>query len=249
MFRTDVATASATLPTPSAAGTEGFFTNGNPGTGTPATVVDADFLNMVQEELRAIVVAGGLTPSKTTLTQVRDALALLYLAKAGGTLTGALGLTAGSASAPGAFFSGDTNTGIFSPAADQISKTTNGVERQRVNGTGEFSRVIPGGSVLYPDFACRAWGNFQGNGTKTGGGNSTVTRTGVGVYAIGFTTAMPDTAYAIVSCSEDSDQSGNAASTTPFAGSRTTTGFTLYGVNEGSASSAQDNISNFAVFR
>lgn len=78
MRRIDVPSAAAVAPTPPAAGTEGFFTNGNPATGTPATEVPDWFLNMVQEELRAVVVAGGLTPSKTVWTQLRDALAVLY---------------------------------------------------------------------------------------------------------------------------------------------------------------------------
>jgi hypothetical protein len=47
-----------TVPSP---GTEGYFTNGNPGGGIPATEVPDWWLNMVQEELRAVVVAGGLT--------------------------------------------------------------------------------------------------------------------------------------------------------------------------------------------
>lgn len=75
MFRIDDATAAPSLPTPEAAGSEGYFTEGNPTAGTPATNVRGSWLNMIQEELRAIVVAGGLTPSKTTYTQVRDAIA------------------------------------------------------------------------------------------------------------------------------------------------------------------------------
>lgn len=78
MYRIDDPTASATLPTPETALTEGYFTEGNPGTGTPATLERASWFNMVQEELRAVVVAAGLMPSKTTYTQVRDAIKILY---------------------------------------------------------------------------------------------------------------------------------------------------------------------------
>lgn len=74
MFRVDDPSAVPTLPTPSAAGTPGYFTEGVPGV-TPATLVRADFLNMVQDELMAIVTAAGLTPSKTTRNQVLTALA------------------------------------------------------------------------------------------------------------------------------------------------------------------------------
>lgn len=74
MYRIDDATAATTLPAPEAPGTEGFFTEGNPATGTPATNVRGSWLNMIQEELRALVVYGGLTPSKTVYTQIRDAI-------------------------------------------------------------------------------------------------------------------------------------------------------------------------------
>lgn len=74
MFRIDDPSAATVLPSPSAAGSEGYFTEGDPSVSTPATLVRADWLNAVQEELRAIVVAGGLTPSKTTLNQVLQAI-------------------------------------------------------------------------------------------------------------------------------------------------------------------------------
>ncbi|WP_317201495.1 hypothetical protein [Janthinobacterium sp.] len=74
MYRIDDPSASNTLPTPEAALTEGYWTEGNPGAGTPATLERASWFNMIQEELRAIVVAGGLTPSKTTYNQILLAL-------------------------------------------------------------------------------------------------------------------------------------------------------------------------------
>jgi hypothetical protein len=86
MYRIDDATAATSLPAPEAAGTEGYFTEGNPATGTPATKVRGSWLNMIQEELRAIVVAAGLTPSKTTYTQVRDAIKALVPLNAPGRL-------------------------------------------------------------------------------------------------------------------------------------------------------------------
>ena len=74
MYRIDDATAATSLPVPEAALTEGFFTEGNAAAGTPATNVRGSWLNMIQEELRNVVLAGGLTPSKTTYTQLRDAI-------------------------------------------------------------------------------------------------------------------------------------------------------------------------------
>lgn len=57
------------------------FTEGNPATATPATIVSAEWLNGVQEELIGVILAAGLTPDTATLTQVRDALNALYAPK------------------------------------------------------------------------------------------------------------------------------------------------------------------------
>jgi len=44
----------------------------------------------------------------------------------------------GSAATPSISFTGDLNTGIYSPDADQVAVATNGVERLRLSSTGEF---------------------------------------------------------------------------------------------------------------
>jgi hypothetical protein len=77
MFQTDQPTAVSAIPTPAAAGTQGFFTGGNPAAGQPATIVDNDWLNMIQQELINVVDAGGETPSKTTYNQVLLAIKAL----------------------------------------------------------------------------------------------------------------------------------------------------------------------------
>ena len=61
-------------------------------------------------------------------------------------LDGTLVIEAGTVSAPGLYFSGDTNTGIYSPAADQFAIATNGVERVEW-GTSEA--VFNDGGVDY----------------------------------------------------------------------------------------------------
>jgi hypothetical protein len=78
MYRIDDATAATSLPVPEAAGTEGFFTEGNPATGTPATNVRGSWLNMIQEELCSILAAAGITRAKTTYNQVNAALQKMY---------------------------------------------------------------------------------------------------------------------------------------------------------------------------
>jgi hypothetical protein len=78
MFRIDDPSAASQMPTPEAAGTPGFWTEGNPTTGVPATLERASWFNSIQEELMSILTAGGVTPSKTTYNQVLTALQALY---------------------------------------------------------------------------------------------------------------------------------------------------------------------------
>ncbi|MER5003014.1 hypothetical protein [Atlantibacter hermannii] len=52
------------------------FTRGNPQTGTPATDLDDDFFDMLQEELVGVVEAAGLALDKTKHDQLRMALPL-----------------------------------------------------------------------------------------------------------------------------------------------------------------------------
>jgi len=59
-----------------------------------------------------------------------------FVAKSGDTMTGVLGLTAGTVSLPALTTTGDTNTGIFFPAADTIAFTEGGAEAMRINSSG-----------------------------------------------------------------------------------------------------------------
>lgn len=78
MYRIDDPSAATSMPPPEAAGTEGFWTEGNPATGVAATLERASWFNMMQEELRAIAVAGGQVPSKTSYNQILLALQAMY---------------------------------------------------------------------------------------------------------------------------------------------------------------------------
>jgi hypothetical protein len=60
------------------------------------------------------------------------------------TFTGQIRAASGSVSAPGLSFSGDTDTGVFRPAADTVALATNGVERFRIraDGTATFEQNL-----------------------------------------------------------------------------------------------------------
>lgn len=86
MHRIDNATAAVSLPTPDAAGTPGYWTKGNPGTGTPATVMDQDWFNAIQEEALAVLAAASIAPVKGTNNQLLAALRAMF-AEAGQAFT------------------------------------------------------------------------------------------------------------------------------------------------------------------
>ena len=83
MYQYDDATVVAGLPTPAVPGTPGYFTNGNPAIALPATILSADFMNMLMMENLNILIAAGITPSKTVYTQVRDAIDALIESRSG----------------------------------------------------------------------------------------------------------------------------------------------------------------------
>jgi hypothetical protein len=103
----------------------------------------------------------------------------------------------GSASTPSITNSGDTNTGIFFSAADTIDFAEGGTACGQFDSSANFKFNSGYGSVVTA-FGCRAWVNFNGTGTvaiRASGNVSSITDSGVGLYVVNFTTAMPDANY------------------------------------------------------
>lgn len=65
--------------------------------------------------------------------------------KTGDTMTGPLAQAAGSAALPSYTFSGDTNTGMWSPGADILAWSTAGAERIRIDTSGNVLVTGSGG--------------------------------------------------------------------------------------------------------
>ena len=111
----------------------------------------------------------------------------------------------GSASTPSITNSGDTNTGIFFPAADTIAFSEGGTEQMRLTDTGLLQFNSGYGSVATA-YGCRAWVNFNGTGTvaiRASGNVTSITDNGTGDYTVNFTTAMPDANYSAVANASD----------------------------------------------
>lgn len=105
-------------------GTTGLTTSGGPIT-TSGTITLAGTLNVANGGTGSATASGALTN-------------LGAVAKSGDTMTGALAVVAGTVSAPGLAASGDSNTGIFFPAADTIAFAEGGVEAMRLDSTGRL---------------------------------------------------------------------------------------------------------------
>jgi hypothetical protein len=113
--------------------------------------------------------------------------------------TGVATFSAGTAAAPAITTTGDTNTGIFFPAADTIAFAEGGVEQMRLNSAGDLQMNSGYGSVATA-YGCRAWVNFNGTGTpaiRASGNVTSITDNGTGDYTVNFTSAMPDVNYSM----------------------------------------------------
>ncbi len=112
---------------------------------------------------------------------------------------------AGSASTPSLTFTGDTNTGIYSPGADRIGFAEGGTQVGEFDASSNFLFNSGFGSVAI-GYGCRSWVNFNGTGTIAirGSGNvSSITDNNTGDYTINFTNAMSDANYSAVCTGEN----------------------------------------------
>lgn len=107
MFRIDNPSSVTLVPATQAPGTPGYFSEGDVTVGQEATIVTADFMNSVQEEICNAITGSGLTLDKMDRTQLWQALqrigriklranATFYVSTSGSDFTGD-GLTPGTA--------------------------------------------------------------------------------------------------------------------------------------------------------
>ena len=103
------------------------------------------------------------------------------------------------------------------------------------------------------NYKCRAWVNFNGNGTvaiREGGGVSSITDGGTGIFTVNFTTAMVDANYSIAGCAQST---GGGFTVHIYAASNslsplTSSGFPI-GVTTNSGSSVDSETISVSVFR
>lgn len=74
MYQIDNSTAAQAIPASTTAGSKGYFTDGNPATGTPATILPAEFMNMLMMENLNVLAAAGIAPDKSKFNQLSLAI-------------------------------------------------------------------------------------------------------------------------------------------------------------------------------
>jgi hypothetical protein len=142
------------------------------------------------------------TPTSSGLIQTADNTGVLALQTGGTTAvtidtSQRVSFVAGTAALPAITTTGDTNTGIYFPAADRIGFAEGGAQVGEFDASGNFLFNSGYGSVATA-YGCRAWVNFNGTGTvaiRNSGNVSSITDNGTGDYTVNFTTAMPDANY------------------------------------------------------
>jgi hypothetical protein len=128
---------------------------------------------------------------------------------------------------------------------------TNGTTAAVTIDTSQNLQFNSGYGSVATAYGCRAWVNFNGNGTVAviaSGNVSSITDGGVGEYTINFATALADNKYSIVSSASNNASTVNVAMTTAAGALKSTTSslITTFSV----ASSATDPFEvNVAIFR
>ncbi len=163
MYRIDNATSTSSLPTPAVPGPnpDSYFTKGVPGS-IPATIVDQDWANAVQEELCGVIEAAGLTLNKSSQSQLLAAIRLVASSGAGtyaASTSAANTYTATLSPAPSAYAAGMT---VFI----KFTNANSGASTLNLNGLGAKSiKDATGAALVSGNIQASMIGVFTYNGT------------------------------------------------------------------------------------
>ncbi|MGF6792782.1 gp53-like domain-containing protein [Paraburkholderia sp. 35.1] len=119
MYQIDNATVAASQPPSTAQGATGYFTDGNPASNIPATIVPAEWLNSVMMELMNAVTGSGQTLNKAAFNQLWTAIQ-----------------------------NASQNTGVTPPQFDNTTKTATTAFVQRALGNYQGARILSAPTVL-----------------------------------------------------------------------------------------------------
>jgi hypothetical protein len=156
-------------------------------------------------------------------------------------------------SAGNAGFNGSSAYALCLEAAGarDICFSANSALRAKITSDGLMQFNSGYGSVATA-YGCRAWVNFDGEGTPTiraSGNVSSITDGGTGTYTVNFTTAMPDANYSVGYALERNATSAAGYRITSCVHTLTTGGFSVGVVQGNTASFYDDPTVCFQVFR
>jgi hypothetical protein len=146
----------------------------------------------------------------------------------------------------------DTNTGIYF-GNDVIGFSEGGTQCGEFDASANFKFNSGYGSVATA-YGCRAWVNFNGNGTpaiRASGNVSSITDNGTGDYTLNFTNALADTNYcALLTIGYGNSSSIPEASWQFVSGTWTTTSIRMRVGYSYTPPSVQDSAEvNVSIFR
>ena len=133
----------------------------------------------------------------------------------GDTMTGAFGVVAGTASAPGVFFSGDTNTGLLSPGADSVALTTGGTQRVVVDSSGNVGIGATPEEILH--IAAASETVDSRDGVMLQSTSSLAADTGLPIVFTSHVGSVANYGVAAIAGRKENATSGNAAGYLQFA--------------------------------
>ena len=126
------------------------FTRGNPQTGTPATDLDDDYFDMLQEELCSVVEASGVSLEKARHDQLLTALRALLLSRKN---------PFGDIKSDGTVKTALENLGLGEAAKRDVGTGDNQIPDMGAFASGSGWFRLPGGYIVQ-------FGTFSGNTTR-----------------------------------------------------------------------------------
>jgi hypothetical protein len=165
-----------------------------------------------------------ITGTNTTINGTLSVTGNTTLASVTGaniTATGTILAASGSSGSLSVASSGDTDTGMYWSAANELTFSTGGNPRFRIESTGQLKAVYESqvgtdyNTTLHNGYLCRAWVNFNGTGTpaiRASGNVTSITDNNTGDYTVNFTSNLPDADYAVTFGGRANSTDGNEIS-------------------------------------
>lgn len=157
----------------------------------------------------AITIGNTATSLGGTITTINNTTLVNTTISSGNVTATTVSVAAGTVSAPSITFTGDTNTGIYSPAADTIAFTEGGVEAMRIDSSGNIRAEKAVRATITADNDGSFDMNAASNFTCTPTGAITLTFTNITSGQTGNILLVNNSNYAITAAATTKVASGS----------------------------------------